>query len=399
MRRARVAGLVITAALGLLVAWIAAHTYWDTIEMPLPPRGAAATDPFYAAEHFVDALGGRASRIHTLGAIPRHAVLVVASWDWDVSADRRERIEHWVESGGRLVVDRSLIDGGAQFAQWSGIRRVSRRGARAGARAVFPAKRAVDPCRTLTEDRSGAGEPAAPGRLLDVCGFEDASALASDRTRTWSLRDRQFRTEAVRVPIGRGSVTLINTRATFSARNLVRVDHAALFVAATQLRRGDDVYFLTEGEQASLPALLWRLGAPAVALALGCLALALWRSSARLGPPIAPPEAARRSLAEQIIGTGRFVLRLGGGPALHAAMVRALTEEAERHVANYARLAPAERVAALARLTGYRAEALGSAIALENPRRRRELATAVGLIEAARRRLSSLHGRRMPSLN
>ena len=95
-----------------------------------------------------------------------------------------------------------------------------------------------------------------------------------------------------------------------------------------QLRRGDSIVFLTEEDHASMLRLLWRFGAPALLLLAGFVALALWRAGARFGPPIAATETARRSLAEQIRGTGQFALRFGGGEALHAAALRALRDAA-----------------------------------------------------------------------
>ena len=73
------------------------------------------------------------------------------------------------------------------------------------------------------------------------------------------------------------------------------------------------MHFLSEEEHSSILALMWYLGWPVVLLALALIALALWRNSVRFGPLVAVPEQARRSLAEQIRGTGLFVIRFGGG--------------------------------------------------------------------------------------
>ena len=79
---------------------------------------------------------------------------------------------------------------------------------------------------------------------------------------------------------------------------------------------------------------MWRYGAPSrLCSASRWSRLALWRGGVRFGPLTAASETARRSLAEQIRGTGQFVLRHGGGEALHAAAVRALNEAAHGAVA------------------------------------------------------------------
>jgi hypothetical protein len=132
---------------------------------------------------------------------------------------------------------------------------------------------------------------------------------------------------------------------------------------------------------------MWYLGWPVVLLALALIALALWRNSVRFGPLIAAPDPARRSLAEQIRGTGLFVIRFGGGKALHAATVRALNEAAGRRIGAYARLSASERIEAVARLTGADAATLGPAMHHGGARRANELRQAVALIESVRRRL------------
>ena len=113
------------------------------------------------------------------------------------------------------------------------------------------------------------------------------------------------------------------------------------------------MHFLSEDDHPSLLALLWIYGSPVVVLALAAIALGLWRNSARFGPLVNEPPTARRSLAEQIRGTGQFALRYGDGESLHAASLRALTEAATRRVPGYARLSPSDQAAALARLTGF----------------------------------------------
>jgi hypothetical protein len=115
------------------------------------------------------------------------------------------------------------------------------------------------------------------------------------------------------------------------------------------------------------------------------IALALWRTGVRFGPLLAPIAAARRSLAEQIRGTGRFALRHGGGAALHTASLRALDEAAGRRVPGYTKLAPRDRAEALAKLTGLDRDALLKAIHHDDARRPSELRNTIALLEAARR--------------
>ena len=160
---------------------------------------------------------------------------------------------------------------------------------------------------------------------------------------------------------------------------------SSLFVAATQLHQGDAVVFLTEDDHPSLLSLLWTYGAPAVLLFLAVVACYLWRGAARFGPTIGVPEPRRRSMAEQIRGSGYFALKFGEGAALHAAAVRALAEAAHRRIPAYARLSRPQRAAALGKATGLDGEALMSAIDAASKRRPKELPNTLALIESARR--------------
>ena len=117
----------------------------------------------------------------------------------------------------------------------------------------------------------------------------------------------------------------------------------------------------------------------------------MWRGSVRFGPLAAAPEAARRSLVEQIRGTGQFILRHGGRSSCHAASVRALDEAAGRRIPLYASLSPSERATALARLTGLDLDALTTAV--QPIGRSHELRNTIALLEAARRRTLIEHTR------
>jgi hypothetical protein len=166
---------------------------------------------------------------------------------------------------------------------------------------------------------------------------------------------------------------------------LLSGEHALLFATVTQLRRGDEIYFLSDDRGAALLGLMWTYGAPVIVLALVLLALSLWRSGVRFGPLQAVPDGARRSLGEQIRGTGQFTMRFGAGRALHAAASRALRETAERHITHYARLSAEERIEALARATGANSGELAEALNFTGPRRPGELRRTIALLESARR--------------
>ncbi len=378
MRRALIVVLCVGVPLAVLISWIASNTSWADTKIPMPPKGEALVNPFYAVQRFAEALGARTAWDRELRLPSTDSVIVLSAWHWTLSRGRQHALERWVESGGRLVVDRMLVDGEGEFERWSGIVRRDR----------FPddekeqngERNASDDCITVHEEWPGGST----GTSHSMCDVDRFSSLTSTIGLEWALLS-ESRILAIRVRVGRGSVTRI-IATPFRGRNLFDGDHGRLFVAAAQVRRGDEVHFLSEDDHPSLLALLWRYGAPVVVLLLALAALVLWRGAVRFGPLAAPPQRARRSLAEQIRGTGQFVLRHGGGDSLHAAAVRALDEAAARRVPGYPRFSADERTAALARVAGFEPNALAAAIDSPRSRRSHELRDAVALLEAARRK-------------
>jgi hypothetical protein len=363
----------------VLVYWIASNTEWTEVKIPLPPKGEAATNPYYAAQRFAEALGARTFRDRQLTVPPADTVIVVSAWHWTLTERRRYSIERWVESGGRLVVAGRLAGGEDEFERWSGITRTQRKRERPSDNASPP----IPGCRPFTETSGVSSAPA--GDEYTVCEGDPRTFLQTTRKVSWALRD-ETGIQVVRVGVGRGSVTAINA-SPFHERNLLDADHGRLFVAAVRLRPGDEVHFLSEDDHPSLLALLWIHGSPVVVLGLAAIALALWRNSARFGPLVNEPPIARRSLAEQIRGTGQFALRHGDGESLHAASLRALTEAAARRVPGYLQLSPLDRAAALARLTGFERDAFTAAAYHAGLRTANELRQTIAFLETARREI------------
>jgi hypothetical protein len=392
MRRTSLIALLVGAPLIALTVWVANHTYWVDVKVPMPPKGEARVNPFYVVQRFAEALGARTTWDRVLTIPPADGVIVLSTWHWSLSRTRRDAIERWVESGGRLVVDGTLVGREGEFEQWSGIVHGDRKPDIP--KAATPKQ--DEDCRRFQEERDGLPARASEPRY-SLCDSDAGTSLTSPKRAAWALHDESG-IQAMRVRVGRGSVTVINATP-FRDQSLFEGDHDRLFVAATQLRRGDDVHFLSESDHPSLLALLWQHGGPAVVLTLALVSLVLWRGGVRFGPLAAAQPSARRSLAEQIRGTGLFALRHGGADSLHAACVRALDEAAQRRIPGYTHLSATERAGALARLTGFDREALAAAVHHARLRRSHELRGTIGLLESARRqtlieRTRSSHGTR-----
>lgn len=405
MNRQWVIGIAAVIVIAAFVAWVAKNTYWEEITIPAGLQGEAARNPFYAAERLTGELGGTSEWRRTLGEMPDpNTVLVLVRWHWDLIDSRRARLERWVESGGRLVLVGNLTGGHGALEEWSGLAKARDAGdAAAAGDTGYEAQAGVPPfvsapgrpCGTVhvVAGRSQAN----PSRTeYSVCGL-DTGRLVSEREAEWALADSaqpdQDLLQAVRVPAGRGSVAWINASSygytqPFSNLTLLDEDHGVLFVDTLRLHHGDHVVFVSAEESASLLELIWTYGAPAVVLSLALVGVALRRNAARFGPLAAALDASRRSLAEQIRGTARFVLRVGRGEGLHAAMVRALHEAARRRIPGYERKSLRDRASAISGLAGVDADKLSDAMQPERHRASHELRTTVALLDAARRKLT-----------
>jgi hypothetical protein len=384
LTRGRVAGavvlLVVAVALGV---WVARNTTWAEVTIPSPFKGEARTNPFYAAERLARELGADATTDRTFVAPPADAMLVLSRVRWGLSASRQHALQTWVEQGGRLVVDVTVIDDVA-FRNWSGVvrKRIIRTDGETPRDEPPPSAR----CRPLEPWPQGRST-STPLQLCDDGGF---SYLESSNTPRWELRDSSG-AQVIRVPAGRGSITAVNSFP-FTNDDLLADANAALFVASTRLQTGDAVRFLTEADYPSLLALLWLRAWPIVTIALALTGAWIWRSAARFGPPAPPDRVSRRSLEEQIRGTGEFARRHGGSDALLGATRRALDDVARRRVTGYARLTTGERAARLAALSGLPQDALLAALS-ENAARTSRTLDALHTLETARRQLLSAHTR------
>jgi hypothetical protein len=386
VKRNYLTGLLIVLALGGFGLWLADNTHWEIVEERTPHQGEAVTNPFYSAQHLAESLGAHTRSGHDTLALPSaRGIAVLGFWNWELIPERRARLQQWVQNGGRLIVGTSAVSNEA-FESWFGVKVLAApdKGAANNSITCPPATQRLtaDPPDVIAASPSLAEH-------FDICRrYIPPSVLGTTRKYSWRVRDREGGVRALRIPIGRGSVTIVNADA-FHNTELLCGDSAVLFAAATQLRRGEEIAFLTDGEGGSLLALLWRYGSPVIALAALLVMLWLWRSGVRFGPLVAATDPARRSLAEQIRGTGQFTLRFGGGMALYSATVRALNESAARRFPHFERLGDEERVAPLASFTGLDSGALAAALNDPAARRPQEIRKTIAFLETARRLLAA----------
>ena len=422
--RAGIAALLIGGVL-----WLASCTEWVEVEVPKSPSSEAAKNDMLALEDLARRLGATVVRPGELSRMPpAGATVYLATTQWGIFPGRGERLRDWVADGGQLVLPGTDLND-PQLAGWLPARIVkppvpAKRAEQAddddeddedeevavpAAQASRPAaggapdvKRLVKqlqdgpPCRSVAEPESVApafpparrfmscAHPPWPRVQAKVQGQGQAQAEA-----VWQL-DAENGIEVLRVPHGRGSVTVLAGWDLRGNRQLTRGDNGLIAAAALQLRRGQLLWIVDQESRIPLSAWIWQTAAATVLLSGLALLLAWWRAAPRFGPLTVPAPPGRRSMVEQVAGTARFLWRHGAA-GLHAAQVRALDETARLHVMRYDELERSARASAIAKLTGLDAAALGLALDRGIQRRRIDLPPVLELLETARRRLAALH--------
>jgi hypothetical protein len=385
--------LLIGAALVALTAWIAMHTYWDEIGVPTPMTGEAATNPYYSVEHLAGSLGMHTHQIKSLGALPTDAVVLVNDLDDELVHEKIESLENWVESGGRLIVSGDTLWSSKPLQAWSGVRPQTKAGIRAPLAAPDRLRAALDPqgnCTALVLQVDGSPT----GQSLTVCAATPMS-FVSHRQPAWMLSDSSG-THVLRVAIGDGEFSVLGTRGMLNNKNLLLGDHAEVLIRAAHLERGDTLLILSRSEGEPLPALLWRLAAPAILFLAAAVVLLIVRYLPRFGPPIPVTPPIRRSLAEQIRANARFAWRTRKLGSLRGAFRRSLDEAAKRQIGGYGSLNVRQQSDALAASTGIDAAAINAALTADGSGNMNEHRASITLLEVCRRILTDPTTKRSP---
>lgn len=398
MTKDRLLPLGLVLLLILFGAWMATNLEWAEKQVSAPLRGEAASNPLYATHRLVRELGGKvvtpSEGLHAMP--PQGSTLYLSSNEWSLFPGRVEKLQHWVDQGGHLVIPSDLATQSG-LSEWIPVteedveeKDADKKGAStndAEADKDGEDNKALFPCRWITERRN------AVRRFPDKPRFELCAPLPhtvhSDNPVLWSMGGNEGPV-ILRVKAGAGTITVHSVPSIFQNRRLAKADHALLVAALLQVRPGHEVWFLHAEKRPGFLTWLWENAWVAVVLTLLAVAAGLWRGLQRFGPRMAPALPMRRSMGEQISGTAQFLQR-HSPQALYQAALRALDEAAHQCVRRYATLSVSERAQALAEFTGLPQAALAQALQPDIQVRAAQLTPLLQLLETARRRLRNNH--------
>jgi len=385
--------LAVLAVLAL-AGWLVHKTRWELVEVEDDARGKAATDPYYSLRHVLQGAGATLEPRSSLDALPpAGATLLLESQLWDIFPEREARLRAWVEAGGHLVLLSPHARGGDAGLRWVPLssadpRRQAARPAPAPSDAdddeddapkkkaddkdddgaarkptpqqteqqrrrvekmakVFGVKLPERGCAIFTETEATTQPAFEPGRAYRGCTLAGTLRPLGRTAPTWQLTGSRG-TLAMRVPVGRGDVTGVAPGLEIENHDLLEGDNALIAAAVLQAAPGRAVWIVEDEAREPIVGWLWHEARTPFLLALAAIALALWRLLLRFGPRAAVPPQARRSMGEQVRGTGQFIA--GNDPrALHAATRKAFEDAARPRVEGWIELDDGGRVAALAR--------------------------------------------------
>jgi hypothetical protein len=173
-------------------------------------------------------------------------------------------------------------------------------------------------------------------------------------------------------------------------RALLQGDNALIAVAVLQAVPGRAVWIVRDESREPLIGWLWHEARTPFLLALAAILLALWRLAVRFGPREAVPPQARRSMGEQVRGTGEFIAATDPR-ALHAATRKAFEDVARTRVEAWSGREDADRIAALAASIApthtLDAAALQASMNVGDGATPTQILTAIAVLEQARRAL------------
>jgi hypothetical protein len=384
MTRDRLTTAAILAILVAIGCWVAFNTYWTEITVTSPLQGEAATNRFYTLEHLLRGLGIQADETPILRApSPRNDVLLVNQNSWDVAHGNLASVQQWVRSGGRMVVTTYLLRSSMALQTWSGITRALHD----DTAPIAPYR--VGPtdadCTTMNVQSAGVDH----GETRAICGVPTEFSFSSKRTPAWSLSTGTG-VHMLRVDIGDGTLTVIDSAFIDNQTDLLRKDNALTFIEGSLLQKGDRLLIFNPSSAEPLLRMIWRLAAPAVVCFALAAALLIARHLPRFGPLLPVPADARRSLAEQLRANARFAWRTGNLKALRKAVLRALERSAEQRIPGYGSLTPRRRAEEIGKRAGVEAATLNSAMTEDAAGEAKVQRAAIALLEQARRALINL---------
>ncbi|MCL2161270.1 MAG: DUF4350 domain-containing protein [Betaproteobacteria bacterium] len=196
--------------------------------------------------------------------------------------------------------------------------------------------------------------------------------------------------------LGKGRVTVLTNLDFINNRMIGEDDHAALFVYLVSLEKGQDIWFV---HGTDVPALWrWLVNYAWTVLVAAALLLItwLWSISRRFGPLLPARSRARRSIAEHVAASARYLWRGKQEQALYRTLCNDFYQRAYLHHPHWSQLSVQElnqEIALFAhetqipQLSGLTEQAVERLLDTSRPRDKNQFAADSHLLDILRNRL------------
>ena len=312
--------LLIMAAFAAAGYWFYTHFEKVKKEIEIGYQGEARSNELLAAQRYFQSFKLTASSHDGMVDLPpTNATLFLPGARYEMGQSEAQRLRRWVQNGGHLVVVPSnaygdKFDRADALLDPLGIRAVEVEDAQSqGVIDVdWPGEKDF---MTITSDRD---------IRLEIYGAQKISLSLEDMDGIYLMR----------MPLGKGWITVLPDARFMSNSRLALHDHAAYLWRVAQVGAPRTVWLVYQDTMPPLHEWLARYAWQVLIAASLALLLVLWAASQRFGPLIATPPLMRRRLLDHVEASGRFLWRNGQGEALMKGVRNALHRALElRHPA------------------------------------------------------------------
>lgn len=376
---------ILCAVAALLVGGCTLTWFLNTevvdVEVQVPPSGAARSNPYHAAECYLEELQVQTETTWSPPNDPKQnlGLLFFFAPQRHPLPRRDSALLNWVREGGHLVVVARYPEPGEGYVedpltQPFGIR--SQEGAKAQG-APYGA--------------SGSGgqpqlEVAFGGEhwLYDTGGDPDA--------RRWEY-SQSGQLRAVGFQRGKGLITILSDVSFWETQQLRNNDHARFLHQVARLRTDPTApppkrAIIVRGDTPpSLLNLLWNVAWPLILTLLIWLVVWLYTRTRRFGPVLPAPNLDRRRLGEHLEAAGRFLWRHRAQASLIEPVREALLDRIRRRRPDWVHLPRDAQVDALAEQAEVHPREVEDALYGAPPRSPDRFTRSVTLLEILRRSL------------
>jgi len=373
LRQGLIIALLLTIA-GAIGYWFYSNFEKEHKETEVGFLGAARYNPLLAAQRYFESFGLKAQSQEGLTVLPpNNATLIIPSARYEMGGGEAQRLRHWVEAGGHLVVVPSATfdeeyERTDLFLDPLGIQ----------------VKAIEDPESSGLVDVDWPGSGDFMTINIDAYVRLDASHAKAKAVLQLADEDGAY---LVRLAVGQGVVTILSDAKFLTNQNLSKIDHAAFLWRVTQLDTPRPIWLVFSDGMPPLPQWLMQHAWTALIAGGVLLLLWLWVASRRFGPLHANVPLARRRLLDHIEASGRFLWRAGQGEQLLKGVRQTLYRALELRHPAWAGLNSNDLYQRLAELSGLPYETVQGALLYTHHGNEYEFTQAIQTLERLRKSL------------